>query len=86
MLGIVHKTMGCADVPRKPQLLYTMKQIPRTGLQLDSAEDWEGLKEHVRCVFGKKDKVVNVNIIASKEVSTCTLVTSAYSQSLQISI
>jgi hypothetical protein len=71
MLEIIHKTIGCTDVPRKPELSYTMKQIPRPGLQLDSIEDWEGFKEHVRSVFGQKDEVVNVKILVSKEVSHC---------------
>ena len=83
ILYIIQSTISCADVVRKLELSYTMKQVPRPGLQLDSLTDWEGFKEHVRSVFGWKDELVNVTILVSKEVSHwIPLVSSLYSQSL----
>lgn len=38
-LGVIYKAMDCVDMPRKPQLLSTMKQVPCAGLQLENAED-----------------------------------------------
>jgi len=67
-LELIHNAMESTEVPRKPQLAYTMKQILHARVELDDATSLEGLKDHVQNVL-KKNDIVNVNIISQKELS-----------------
>ncbi|KAJ7230137.1 hypothetical protein GGX14DRAFT_507989 [Mycena pura] len=64
-LDTIHGTIGCADVARKPQLLYKLSSAPAKGpgIDLESEDDWGGCLEDVTVAEAKKN--VSITIIVS---------------------
>ncbi|KAJ7229773.1 hypothetical protein GGX14DRAFT_553279 [Mycena pura] len=66
-LEIIHTTIGCTDVARKPQLLYKLSSalVKASGIDLETKTDWDGCLEDVTVAEAKK--AVSVAIIVSDQ-------------------
>jgi hypothetical protein len=62
---VIHKTIGCNDVPKKPLLSYKLSNAPAKApaINLGSSSDWEGCLEEVTEAESKKNAKVSVVII-----------------------
>lgn len=74
-LSIIHETIGCEDVKRKPELSYKLSDSSQkaspVGLGCD--DDWMGLREEVIDRQKKKKTSISVSIIVSEQVRTMPL-------------
>ncbi|KAJ7202542.1 hypothetical protein GGX14DRAFT_570654 [Mycena pura] len=66
-LKTIHDTLGCADIPVKPQLTYKLSTAlaKAQSIGLGSAGDWRGLLDEVTAA--EKKKTVTVDIIVSEQ-------------------
>ncbi|KAF8133504.1 hypothetical protein K438DRAFT_1787644 [Mycena galopus ATCC 62051] len=64
-LVLIHETIGCTNVPKKPVLSYKLSNGPAKApaINLGSASDWEGCLEEVTEAESKKNAKVSVVII-----------------------
>ncbi|KAJ7923691.1 hypothetical protein B0H13DRAFT_2400983 [Mycena leptocephala] len=64
-LVVIHETIGCNDVPKKPLLSYKLSNAPAKApaINLGSSSDWEGCLEEVTEAESKKNAKVSVVII-----------------------
>jgi hypothetical protein len=69
-LGLIHETIGCADVMRKPELSYKLSDSAQksSAIGLESEEDWAGLCEEVVARQRKKKMTISVEIIVRDNV------------------
>lgn len=69
-LGLIHETIGCADVMRKPELSYKLSDSAQksSAIGLESEEDWAGLCEEVVARQRKKKITISVEIIVHDNV------------------
>jgi hypothetical protein len=76
-LAVIHETIGCAEVPKKPLLSYKLSNAAgkAPGINLGSAKDWDGCLEDVTSVEVKKKMQVSVTIIVTDQVSCCAFAT-----------
>ena len=70
-LAVIHETIGCADVPKKPMLSYKLSNATgkAPAINLGSAKDWDGCLEDVTSVEVKKKMQVSVTIVVTDQVS-----------------
>ena len=69
-LGLIHETIGCADVMRKPELSYKLSDSAQksSAIGLESEEDWAGLCEEVVARQRKKKITISVEVIVRDNV------------------
>jgi len=75
LLGIIHDSIGCANVNAKLQLKYHLTDISKpTTMKLETADDVQGLLEEIISAQRKKKdgSVVKIQIIISDNVSRST--------------
>lgn len=71
-LHIIHQTVGCADVARKPVLTYKLSNAAQKAvpMSLASPSDWMGCLEDVRqAEKAKKGTLIPVIILVTEQVS-----------------
>ena len=84
-LGLIHETIGCADVMRKPELSYKLSDSAQksSAIGLESEEDWAGLCEEVVARQRKKKITISVEIIVHdnvcSELISCEILLTCYS-------
>ena len=73
-LEMILKTIGCADVKRKPSLAYKLSDAPQkaSSINLENEDDWLGLCEEVVDHQRKKKTTIGVTINVPLDVSTST--------------
>src|SRR6266702_70224 len=71
-LETIHKTIGCADVKRKPSLAYKLSDVSQraSSINLENEDDWLGLCEEVVDRQRKKKTTIAVSINVPLDVST----------------
>ncbi|KAF8513512.1 hypothetical protein JB92DRAFT_3116288 [Gautieria morchelliformis] len=63
LINTLHDAIGCSGVKSKPKLKYKLTRVTKAMLmQLQSVEDWEGLKEEIETVQGKKKNQASVAV------------------------
>jgi hypothetical protein len=70
-LEIIHETLGCASVAKKPQLSYKLSSasVKSDALNLCGESDWEGLLEEVaEAQKKKKGAVIPIKIIIPDQI------------------
>ena len=74
-LSIIHETIGCEDVRRKPELSYKLSDSSQkaTPVGLGCDDDWAGLCEEVFDRQKKKKTSIPVSIIVTEQVCTMLL-------------
>ena len=80
LLGIIHDSIGCANVNAKLQLKYHLTDISEPTMKLETADDFQGLLEEIISAQRKKKdgSVVKIQTIISDNVSRYTHVFSIY--------
>lgn len=68
----IHKTIGCLDVKKKPELTYRLSCTPVKTPQctLLTEKDWNGCKFDVKEHAKKKKGAATITILVSDNVST----------------
>ncbi|KAF8522025.1 hypothetical protein JB92DRAFT_3110806 [Gautieria morchelliformis] len=63
VINTLHDAIGCSGVKSKPKLKYKLTRVTKAMLmRLQSVEDWEGLKEEIETVQGKKKNQASVAV------------------------
>jgi len=60
VLSVIHKTVGCKDVVRKPNLVYKLTTATQKSnpINLGLESDWEGCLESVAVAQNKKGTLI----------------------------
>ncbi|KAJ6540589.1 hypothetical protein B0H19DRAFT_1077997 [Mycena capillaripes] len=68
-LDIIHEALGCADVDKKPALMYKLNTAGKQdeAIRLSSDADWAGCREEVKDAAKDKKKAISVRIIVTDQ-------------------
>ncbi|KAJ7737416.1 hypothetical protein DFH07DRAFT_966471 [Mycena maculata] len=68
-LDVIHETIGCADVGKKPALTYKLSNALKStqATSLRSEDDWTGCLDEVTSAEGEKKKSISVNIFVTDQ-------------------
>ena len=72
-INIIHDTMGCASVTKKPDLMYRLSSSTAKSnpISLVTDGDWEGCKDDViSAQKKKKGETISISVIVSETVSS----------------
>lgn len=69
-LEIIHETIGCTEVEKKPTLSYKLSSATQKSeaINLASESDWQGCLEEVAQAQAKKKETVAVKILVTEQV------------------
>lgn len=84
-LAVIHETIGCTDVPKKPVLSYKLSTglAKAPAINLGTTSDWVGCLEEVTEAESKKNTKVSVVIIVLDIVRRIDLLNSFFTSILR---